>query len=264
MKSDLQTNGQKIPVVVRKKGQSYLLVTGFRRHAALTAIAKETGDKNMTILCEVKDLDDLSARIENISENGARQDITAPDLCWGLKDIMAEYEKKNVMPTQQQLAEHIGKTQSYTGKLQKICNDLHPDLMTKWRTSPIQIPVMSVLAVAKKSKNEQKEAWDKMMAQKDKPKPTDAEKAKKKVESVMAQAESSGFMLGSLNYLEVVSFKEKDITSDPEAFAQCVDVPENFTAGQRKRVTNAFLKGVESGKRGDAFEGEEEEETEEE
>lgn len=169
LKTSLASEGQKIPVLVRpipdgvKRGKgskaSYQLVYGYRRWTALKELAIESGTKldQAPILAQIKPLDDLSARIENVVENSSRDDLTGPDLGYAAHMLSIEHARSGRGPiSDNKLAQLMGKNQSYLSQLLKIwrmstAQDLpaeNREIPRRWREAMVEIPVSAMLRIA--------------------------------------------------------------------------------------------------------------------
>jgi ParB/RepB/Spo0J family partition protein len=90
----IATEGVQDPVEVRAnpKGKDggtgpnapWQLIAGFRRHKAATLA------NLATIPAMVKDFDDKQARLRNIEENTARDDLKGADLAWGIGELVKQ------------------------------------------------------------------------------------------------------------------------------------------------------------------------------
>ena len=84
--TSIQVKGQDTPVEVRLSGKAetpYQLVKGFRRTCAISALAEKDGRVKPEVRAIVRDLDEVTAREENLLENVTRQNLTPPDFAWG-------------------------------------------------------------------------------------------------------------------------------------------------------------------------------------
>jgi ParB-like chromosome segregation protein Spo0J len=143
------TEGLRSPVVLRpnpnygKKGMPgascpYSLVSGFSRFKACASIAAGEQDVTLgqagmtqaavaalhtntpTIRAFIRPMTEAEARKENLTENLQRQDLTAPDIAFGvarLRDTMPE-------ASDQQIADIIGRSQQYCSKLKRLYEGL--------------------------------------------------------------------------------------------------------------------------------------------
>jgi ParB/RepB/Spo0J family partition protein len=143
----IKTAGQRTPVVVRPKGKKYQLISGFRRYAALKHIAQASGQKDGTIKAIVKQLDDLNATIENVTEN-SREDLTGPDLAFGLHRIAELQKAAGANVSDRALAALVGKNNSYVSTLLRIVRKA-PKVAKLWHESSLQIGVREMATIAK-------------------------------------------------------------------------------------------------------------------
>lgn len=154
LKDSIESSGQKDPITVRikanpKKGTPpYECVKGYRRGKAIAEIAEKAGNPNPTIKVIVKELTDLEAEEENVFENTARDNLSAPDVAFAAYNLLQRYKAQGVNMSVNQLATRMGKNQSYLNMLVKIVND-DATIAQKWRTAPVSVPVKTIASVAK-------------------------------------------------------------------------------------------------------------------
>ncbi|CAB4131381.1 Spo0J Stage 0 sporulation protein J (antagonist of Soj) containing ParB-like nuclease domain [uncultured Caudovirales phage] len=88
----IESAGVICPITVRKKkgAKGFEYVTGDRRFQACRKL------KMVKIPCLVKDLDDLDARQESISENFGREDLSAPNRDEALRELV-EVKKQQIL-----------------------------------------------------------------------------------------------------------------------------------------------------------------------
>lgn len=142
----IKTAGQRTPVVVRPKGKKYQLISGFRRHAALVHLAKADGNKEATIKAIVKQLDELNATIENVTEN-SREDLSGPDLAFGLHRIAELQKAAGSNVSDRALAALVGKNHSYVSNLLRIVRKA-PKVAKLWHEDTMQIGVREMTKIS--------------------------------------------------------------------------------------------------------------------
>ena len=142
----IKTAGQRTPVVVRPKGKKYQLISGFRRHAALVHLAQADGAKDVTIKAIVKQLDELNATIENVTEN-SREDLSGPDLAFGLNRIAELQKAAGSNVSDRALAALVGKNHSYVSNLLRIVRKA-PKVAKMWHEDTMQIGVREMTKIA--------------------------------------------------------------------------------------------------------------------
>ena len=185
-------------VKLRPKGNAgkYALVAGFRRYFAIKAIAEEQGNKEPVIRALVEDLDELTARQENVRENVARASLKGADLAWSLLEIRNQYLAKKVEPTDIMITNSVGMNQSYGNKLLRIATGVKPAIFKAWRESKLPLTIPEMLAVSKVDPQRQQEEYDSLMKKKG-PK-TGKDKTKAYIDSMKKKAAKLGYLLGSL------------------------------------------------------------------
>lgn len=159
--------GQDTPIVVRpnKPGskKAYFLISGNRRFEAFRRIAEKGIDpkwastgfcKNPTIRAIVRNLSDVEAFELNIRENTEREDLTAPDLAFGIGRLCNAYRTEKVKYTQTTIADKVGYSQAYVGKLMGIVGEgryvdgkgVKQEIFDNWRSSPVKVVTVSDMA----------------------------------------------------------------------------------------------------------------------
>lgn len=136
-------HGQDTPIIVRPSSSTkggFQLVAGHQRRGAIAAIAKSRKIADPFIKAIVKELDDREAMLLNLRENTARDSLGAPDLLYQCARV-AGWGKGIKTPAMSgnRLASELGLNQSYVAKLQRICTNVSPDILAKWRemTRPV-------------------------------------------------------------------------------------------------------------------------------
>lgn len=239
LKASIASDGVKTPVVVRplknKDGSpngKYSLVSGFRRFKAVTELKQET------IPCLVRDLNDADARLENIRENTAREDLKGADLAYAILEVA----KQNVSDLE--IAKKIGKSQPYVSKLHSIMTDVLPKLVKAWRESTVDITVSQMYVLSRLPKDRQEEEFNKYVKGREAAETKDDGKKNKKLEVLKKKAYDYGFVLGCLARLSYVGKVADDWE---EMSGSIIDIPSKFVARQRRSVGNAMEKGYTDG-----------------
>ena len=192
-------------VKVRPKGNTgkYSLVAGFRRYAAIKAIAEEQGNKEPLIRALVEELDELGARQENVRENVARASLKGADLAWSLLEIKQQFLAKKVEPTDIMITNSVGMNQSYGNKLLNIGSKVKPAIFKQWRESKLPLTVPEMLSVSKVDPARQQEEYDSLMKKKG-PK-SGKDKTKIYIDSMKKKAAKLAYLLGSLEREGLIS-----------------------------------------------------------
>lgn len=169
LRESISTVGQETPVVLRRmpKGSKkpYFLVSGFRRYDAVIHVAAEKGNKSPTIKAFIRDMTDQQAREENMRENTARADLSGPDLCYGIGQILKSYGKDKG-PSSVALASTLGMSQGYTNQLMNIWNNCIPEIVKDWRESPNKLTAVQMYSLSKEDKDKQRAKYDELVAKK--------------------------------------------------------------------------------------------------
>jgi hypothetical protein len=154
LRDAIETDGQDTAIDVRtntdpKIKKPYVLVTGFRRFAAVSAIYKDgrniPGIPAGSIKANVhENMSEADAVALNVRENTARSQLGAPDTAWGIARIL------HFMPalSSVEMSKRIGKNQGYCNELMKIvkrCEDTgNAKILQAWReaTPPLSVDAM--------------------------------------------------------------------------------------------------------------------------
>ena len=172
----LAEEGQDTPVIVRpnKDGSKkpYFLMTGNRRFEALRRIAEkgiapkwatDSWCKRPTIKAEIRKLSDVAAFELNIRENTEREDLTAADLAFGIGRLCNAYRKENIKYTQTSVADKVGLSQAYTGKLMNIVDRCRQEIFENWRNAALKLTVDDMAKVAALPPADQQKAYDELL-----------------------------------------------------------------------------------------------------
>jgi hypothetical protein len=183
---------------VRPKGNTgkFSLVSGFRRYAAIKAIAEEQGNKDPVMRVIVEELDELAARQENVRENVARASLKGADLAWSLLELHQQFLAKKIEPTDIMITNSVGMNQSYGNKLLNIAKKVKPAIFKAWRESKLPLTVPEMLAVSKVDPARQQEEYDALMKKKA-PK-SGKDKTKIYLDSMKKKAAKLAYLLGTM------------------------------------------------------------------
>lgn len=154
--ADIRENGLLEPVIVRKVGNEYHLVAGFRRMAAcdlvgLTRISA-TVKENVT---------ELDATKLNIIENVQRNDLQPFELAYALQKLKSQASSKGDKITNEQIAEMIHCSKAHVGNLLRCAENLIPKVAKAFKgEGGIALDLAKAIKFAGMSKEEQAEAWE--------------------------------------------------------------------------------------------------------
>lgn len=280
MNSILETGTNVEPIICRppaKAGGKVRVVAGFRRFRAVLEHAQKAGFGGPTeaqrglVRAVVREMTDQEARLVNGIENIAREDISGPDLCAFVGELVKTFKLNDSA-----IASKIGKSQPYVSKLHRFYDALSvaPGLLEKWRTSPIKLTndqmekevlMMSLPPEKRPAPDQLIENFDRVLADKAGTSPTGRGKDGW-IESKKTEAHDLGALLGLLKELGHITI----VTENPTEFLwECVALPSGFTKKEPKdqkrierAIVSAFNDGVNAGMK--AANEEEEEEAEEE
>lgn len=175
LRQSLATRGQDEAVIVRphpdsKSKKPYHLVTGYRRVNALLANAVETDDKlpkvpskQPTVNAVIRKMSEEAARELNMAENTARDDLSGPDLCYGVKRLL----EVNANATSVAISQQLNMNQSYIARMMVIARGLEPKLLKDWRESALKLTAKQVEGIAKLPKGEQNAKYHEALKAKD-------------------------------------------------------------------------------------------------
>lgn len=160
--------GLKDAVTVRphpnaKSKFKYQLIKGFRRFGAIETLASENEIKRPVIKVVVKDLNDLEAFDEHVTENTARDNLKGPDLGFAAFKMLQLRRSMGESPSNAEIARRMGKHQGYINDLIGII-EKGPAVAVKWRNSPVQLSVNEMKSIVKlKTPEEQDAQYDKVL-----------------------------------------------------------------------------------------------------
>lgn len=171
-KSSIQVNGQETPVLVRpftgkakhKDGTpfEYELVVGYRRYSAIEQLAAE-GKMQPVIKAEVREMSNLEARRANGLENIGRENLEPPDQAFAVFQLSNEYVNEGKHPTDEQLADELGMSQAYAGRLLGIMRNVKPQITKAWRKDGLPLTVQDMFELSKLEPAQQQEKYEELL-----------------------------------------------------------------------------------------------------
>lgn len=247
LRQSLKARGQDQAVTVRpRKGSKdkFDLVVGFRRFRALQLNAEEAGDKNATILAEIREMSDVEAKSLNIRENTARSQLTPPDLARSLVQLRQLHIAAKGAPTVDGLATEVGVGRGYASRLISIEDKVKPDILKKWHEMPAAIGVGKMYDISKVDRDRQDELFEKLQ-------PTAGRGtgggggAKAWLKVAEKEAKRVGTLLGNLERKGLIDTSELEFSEHLEdCIAMKQGAREKATDKQRnelvKLITEAF------------------------
>jgi ParB/RepB/Spo0J family partition protein len=125
LRASIAQSGLLQPLGVRRNLDGSLkpwrLVFGFRRFAAAELLGLET------VPC--REVDTENARVANLTENFARQNLTPGELMEALGKLQAEHPKM----TTEEMGKAVGRTSKYVANLLRLRRKLAPELLEAFR-----------------------------------------------------------------------------------------------------------------------------------
>lgn len=244
LKESIKLRGLEQPIVVRPVKGKMHVVAGFRRLQACTEIAADAQIKDATIKCFVEELDELGARLRNISENSGRGKLRGADLSFALGDAKAKLQAANAYTTDDAMFASVGVNQSYGSKLVRIVQNTKAQVFKKWRDSVgnVQLTVPEMVEVSRAPKERQDEAYETAVRGKQPAGTKDKKLAA--VNAACKQAHKIGKLLGKLEKQDLISTDNLDF---PAHIAYVVKLKSDFTAKQTEKVAKAAQDGYEQG-----------------
>jgi ParB-like chromosome segregation protein Spo0J len=233
---------QDTPVELRltgKEDKPYQLVKGFRRHKAVTVVAAKFGLKEPTIRAIVAELDGVEARVNNLAENVARQNLTTPDFAWGLWQLKLEGRRNGIELSGTAIAARLGRNQAYVDKLLSIMANCKPNITRRWRETPKAITVLSMLAVSKMPKGEQDAAFAKLLGDVELKKDGGVKAKNGWLDATKKKARDFGEVLGTLERMGLIDTSGLDFEEHLEL---CIKVKETASHNQRRSIASQMDK----------------------
>lgn len=282
MNSILETGTNVEPIICRppsKAGGKVRVVAGFRRFRAVLEHGETAGFNGPTeaqrglVRAVVRDMTDQEARLVNGIENIAREDISGPDLCAFVGDLVKSFKLNDSA-----IASKIGKSQPYVSKLHRFYDALTvaPGLLEKWRTSPIKLTndqmekevlMLSLKPEDRPSPDQLVDNFERVLAEKAGKSPDGTRGKDGWIETKKTEAHDLGALLGLLKELGHITI----VSTNPTDFLwECVELPSGFTKKEPKEqkrieraIVGAFNDGVDAGMKAASEEEEDEGEEEE-
>lgn len=199
----IEASGQKDPITVRHKrdgvathGMPYEVIKGFRRFAAINLLAQRAGtEDSATINVIIKDLDDLQAIEENVFENTARDNLTAPDLAWAAFNLQERYKERGIAVSTVIIAKKMGKNQSHISRLLRIVTSA-PVVSKAWQETRSPISIEAIERISKMDLDKQEEEYkrvNEVLAGTGRGRPQ-----RPPIDAAVRQAERAATLLGNL------------------------------------------------------------------
>jgi hypothetical protein len=203
---------QHTPVEVRPTPdgpKKYFLVSGYRRYKAIEIASKRLSIEQPSIRAVIKALSPIEARVQNVGENATRQNLSVPDLAWGVWEIQCESKRAGKPLSGTVIAQLLGRNQSYIDKLLVIMRECLPELTKRWRKMPRSMSVADMLTVAKSSREDQRSVFQSMLTSQ--PEQPDDVRAKNSwIEVSKRKAREIGSLLGRLEAAGLIDTTELD------------------------------------------------------
>lgn len=132
--ASIDSDGQRLPVLVRRTGARYQLAYGHRRHAAIQKInaRKEPEEKRLFIKAFVAELDDARLLAAQISENAARLDLTWIEKALFLEKIDQVIAQSGAGYWERKQADGkkvLGLTDSQASKMRKVISTIPKEVL---------------------------------------------------------------------------------------------------------------------------------------
>lgn len=254
----IEAEGQRVPVVVRRNGKKYELISGFRRYTAIKTIEANKGEK-LKVIAIVKQLNDANAILENLIEN-QRENLRGPDLMMGLDRLHKARLHEGSNLSNRQLAALVGCNQSYASDLLAILRDA-PECAEYWhkaidprrpnQPTGYQLTIRDMRSVAKIDRKEdggkaQIEMYQKLLDAKS---PKDGEEGEETTppdwtERAIKKAETIADIIGHLERRGCI--KPKSLVWEEELETLGIKVPKDAKKGPRKKVGRAAEKAYQA------------------
>jgi len=255
LKLSISTKGQDTPVIVRprlateKFRQPYFLVAGFRRMRAISEVAADTKDPKPTIRAFIRNMSEIGAREINLRENTARDNLSGPDLAFGVAKMHEAAARMGAPLTQSDLALSLNISQVYVSKLLSIASikgsivdgGKTVGILEHWRGAPTKVSIDALYKVSKvEGPDKQAEAYSALLSDK---KP-DARSAAGKLEQLCKAATKVGTLLGFLVHEDAIQLYDEGVFFDVY-LPEFVSLPEDMKANDKRKVREAAEKAFE-------------------
>lgn len=246
------TVGQDEPVVVRpnpkakdREKQPYALTAGFRRFEAIKRIALKLDEKAPTIKAVVREMNESEAVAFNIRENTARENLSGPDLAFGVH-AMSSFDPQADGTS---IAKELGMTQPYISKLLRIMTKTDPKVAARWRKDPLKLSVNKMEEISKLDMAKQAEAYKalQLAGQKQPVDPADPTRGQNAwITSAKENAKAIGKMLGSLVRDKAIKVLEAE-TFFLSNLDTLLKVNKKASTDQREEIAAAAEVGFDEG-----------------
>jgi ParB/RepB/Spo0J family partition protein len=249
--TSIREKGQEEPCDVRihpSKSGYYQLLAGFRRNRALRMIAAADKIEKPVMRCIVRNADDVQARVRNLSENATRQNISTPDLAWGIYQLHCAATTNGKPMTIAKIAATIGMSDSHVSHLLTIMSKCKPSITAKWRKMPKALSVLSMYGVALLPKADQDAAFAALLlpTEVSKDPTTESRKQGSWVDHAKAKAYSIGAVIGQLEAHNLIDTSDLDFSKHIDLI---VPIREACTTVQWDMIVAQAEKGYKQGVR---------------
>lgn len=247
----IRERGQEEPCDVRlhpTELERYQLLAGFRRYRAVQRIAELSNNTNPVLRCIVRDADDVQARARNLTENATRQNISTPDLAWGLYQLHCAANVTGKPITISKIAAMIGMSDSHVSHLLTIMSKCKPAIAKKWRTMPKSLSVQSMYAVALLPKADQDAAFAALLLPQETKKDPTTESRKQG--SWVDHAKAKAFTIGTvIGQLEAHGLIDTSLLEFAKHIELIVPIRDPHTTVQKDAIIAQAEKGYKQGVR---------------
>lgn len=249
--NSIREKGQEEPCDVRIhpiEPDHYQLLAGFRRHRALQRIAELDNNLKPVMRCIVREADDVQARVRNLSENATRQNISTPDLAWGIHQLHCAANVNGKPMTVAKIAAMIGMSDSHVSHLLSIMTKCKPAITKKWRAMPKSLSVQSMYAVALLPKADQDAAFAALLLPQEAKKDPTTESRKQG--SWVDHAKAKAFTIGTvIGQLEAHGLIDTSLLEFAKHIELIVPIRDPHTTVQKDAIIAQAEKGYKQGVR---------------
>jgi ParB-like chromosome segregation protein Spo0J len=175
--------GQDTPISIRPNPwksashpQEWTIVAGFRRYAAIVVATREYQDamaklppsdrrpglpcqRGLIRVIKLGDTSETKARLLNIRENTAREDMPASSLAHAVVDACKDRGEM----TDKDVGETLGISQNYVSLLNRIHNSILLELWDAWKEANVQLAVSEMEAISKLPQDQQQTEYQKLL-----------------------------------------------------------------------------------------------------
>lgn len=214
------------------KTPQFALVAGFRRFAAAKVLGLET------VPCIFRDMDEVEARIQNISENTGRLNLKGADLAWACGELA------KMRLNDEKIAAVVGRSVSYVSKLTAIMTNVRAAILKNWREQVVaEVTVQEMYDLAQLPKDLQDAEWTKVVGAHSAASKVGKGKGKW-IKNLKSKAYNIGFILGTLRRLSLINRMSDDFAKMCEA---TVPFPKKAVARHKEASASAFKEGFNDG-----------------